>query len=243
MPRDPRVARAFVVRAAVAALVVGAAAAGARADDATTPEAFAGRFVAAVDGRDRASISALLDTRSLACLSGENAPLLDENFRNWTNMPIPPRYRTRFDPLGPDAKLVLDAFMPGRFDYPVRPTQRMQIDFDESDSHVQSLIAELGLEAGVWKVVLPCPKPGTMAWIGTMREEGAAQAAGQAATVDALVAGMSAGYRDELTAIAKGGRRIEAVHKLEKDRQVELAVAVLAMKRIAPLDGAAPAKP
>ncbi|MGD0722272.1 MAG: hypothetical protein ABR970_14635 [Roseiarcus sp.] len=243
MPRDSQGALASIVRAALAALAVGAAAAGARAEDASTPEAFASRFVAAIDSRDRGRIEALLDTRSLACLSGENAALLDENFENWTRAPIPPRYRARFDPLGPDATLVLDAFMPGRFDYPVRPTRRMQIDFDESDSHVQSLIAELGLEAGAWKVVLPCPKPGTMAWIRTMREEGAARAAGQAATVDALIAGMSAGYRDELTAIAKGGRWIDAVHKLEKDRQVELGVAVLAMKRIAPLDGAAPAKP
>ena len=149
----------------------------------------------------------------------------------------------QFDPLGPDATLALDAFMPGRFDYPVRPTRRMQIDFAQSDTNHQSLIAEISVEAGVWKVVLPCPKPGAMAWMRTMREEGAARAAAQTAAVDALLAGLSAGYRGELTAMAKAGRWIDAARRIEKDKQVELAIAVLAMKRIAPLGGAAPAKP
>jgi hypothetical protein len=58
-----------------------------------------------------------------------------------------------------------DAFMPGRLVYPARPTRKMQISVDDTASNGRLVIAEIGLEAGEWKVDLACPKEGTMAWM------------------------------------------------------------------------------
>ena len=128
----------------------------------------------------------------------------------------------------------MDAFMPGRFDYPVRPTVSAQINPDATAAKHTMLIVEIGVDTGEWKVVLACPKEGTVAWMNQAREEEKAKAIERAKVVDALIANMSADYRDELVLMATRGHWIDAVQKIEKDRQVDLTVAVLAMKRLSP---------
>jgi len=206
------------------------------AESAAQQEAFVNRFIAAINSKDSGKIMALVDSRSLACLTGENAPLLSFTIDNWMKYPISPRYNAQFKDLGPEAPLLMDSFMPGRFDYPVRPTRAVQIQADVTASNGVIVIAEIGLEAGEWKIVLACPKEGTTAWMNKAREEKKAKDVEQAKLVDALIAGMSPDYRNELVSIAKGGHWIDAVHKIEKDRQVDLTIAVLAMKRLAPLE-------
>jgi len=199
------------------------------------PDAFVRRFVAAINSKESAQITALIDSRSLKCLSGEAAELLYFTIANWIEAPISAQYKAQIDDLGPEAPLLMDAFMPGRFVYPARPTRKVQISY-VTTSKGRLVIGEIGSEAGEWKVDLACPKEGTMAWMKQAREEGKAKALERAKVVDALVAGISPDYRDELVAMAKGGHLIDAVHKIEKDRQVDLATAVLVMKRLAPLE-------
>jgi hypothetical protein len=222
-------AAVFVLSAlpAVAGSAVGA-------ESAASPEAFVNRFVAAVNSKEPGQITALVDSRSLACLTGESAELLSDTIANWTKNPISPGYHVQLDDLGPDAPLVMDAFMPGRFDYPARPTRKVQISTEATTGHGTLLLLEIGVEAGAWKIVLGCPKAGTMAWIKQERAEKEAKTAEQGKVADALVAGMSPDYRAELVSMAKAGRWIDAVHKIEKDRQVELTIAVLVMKILAP---------
>jgi hypothetical protein len=124
-----------------------------------------------------------------------------------------------------------DAFMPGSFVYPARPTRKVQISADVTASSGRLIIAEIGLEAGEWKVDLACPKEGTMAWMKQAREEGIEQGK----VVDALIASLSPDYRNELVSMTKSGHWIDAAHKIEKDHQVELTIAVLAMRKLSPL--------
>jgi hypothetical protein len=124
------------------------------AEGAAQPEAFVNRFIAAINSKDSGKIMALIDSRSLACLTGENAPLLSFTLDNWMEHPISPRYNAQFKVLGPEALLLMDSFMPGRFDYPVRPTREVQIQADVTASNGVIVIAEIGLEAGEWKIIL-----------------------------------------------------------------------------------------
>lgn len=242
MQRPSQLVRAIVGRATVAIALI-AVAGPAYAESAVSPEAFASQFVAAINSGDRGRIEALIDRQSLACLSGEGEPLLAYTIGNWIKQPIPPQYKTQFDEIGADATLVMDVFMPGRFDYPVRPTRKAQISFELSSSNFYQLIAEIGLEAGAWKIVLACPKAGTMAWMLQARAEDEAKTRERDKAVDALVKDMSADYRAELLAMAKAGHWIDAVHKIEKDRQVDTTTAVQTMEKLAPFDSAPPTKP
>ena len=204
------------------------------AESTASPEAFVNRFVEAINSKDSGQITALIDGKSLACLTGESAELLSFTIGLWTKDSISPQYHVQFDDLGQEAPLMMDAFMPGRFDYPVRPTRKVQISTEATSGHGNLLLLEIGVEAGEWKVVLACPKEGTMAWMKQARAEQEAKTAEQTKVADALIAGMSPDYRAELVSMAKGGHWIDAVQKIEKDRQVELTIAVLAMKIIAP---------
>jgi hypothetical protein len=66
------------------------------------------------------------------------------------------------------------------------------------------------------------------------REEGQAKATERARAADAVIAGMSPEYRAELASMAKSGRLADAYHKVQNDKQVDLATAVLVMKIVAP---------
>jgi hypothetical protein len=202
---------------------------------ADSPDAFVKRFVAAIGGKDPAQVMALVDRRSLACLSGDGAELLSFTVSNWTHDSISPNFTSRVEDIVPDAPLLMDAFMPGRFDYPARPTRKLQIQSDGAGGNSSAVIVEIGADAGEWKILLACPKPGTMAWLTQQREEGKAKALEQAKAVDGLLTDLSADYRAELVSMAKGGHWIDAAHKIQKDRNVELSIAVLAMKKISPL--------
>jgi len=205
-----------------------------RASDAL-PDAFVSRFVAAINSKEPAQITALIDSRSLKCLSGEGAELLSFTVTNWIgDAPVSKQYKFQIEDLGPEAPLLMDAFYPGRFVYPARPTRKVQITVEATDTKVRQVIAELGLEAGEWKVDLACPKEGTMAWMKQSREEGKAKTLERTKVVDALVADISPAYRDELVAMAKNGRWIDAVHNIEKERQIDLTTAVSVMNRLAP---------
>ena len=141
-----------------------------------SPDAFVSRFVAAINSARRsAQITALIDSRSLKCLSGEAAELLSFTIANWIKAPISAQYKVQIDDLGPEAPLLMDAFMPGRFVYPARPTRKVQISAEVTASSGRLIIAEIGLDAGEWKVDLACPKEGTVAWMKQTREEGIEQ--------------------------------------------------------------------
>jgi hypothetical protein len=196
-----------------------------------SPDAFVSRFVAAINSKESAQITALIDSRSLKCLSGEAAELLSFTIANWIKAPISAQYKAQIDDLGPEAPLLMDAFMPGRFVYPARPTRKVQISAEVTASSGRLIIAEIGLDAGEWKVDLACPKEGTMAWMKRAREEGIEQGK----VVDALIASLSPDHRNELVSMAKSGHWIDAAHKIEKDHQVELTIAVLAMRKLSPL--------
>ena len=107
---------------------------------------------------------------------------------------------------------------------------KVQISAEVTATSGRLIIAEIGLDAGEWKVDLACPKEGTMAWMKRAREEGIEQGK----VVDALIASLSPDYRNELVSMAKSGRWIDAAHKIEKDHQVELTIAVLAMRKLSP---------
>jgi len=200
-----------------------------------SPDAFANRFVAAINSKEPAKVAALIDSRSLACLSGEAADLLSFTIANWSQTPISAQYKAQIDDIGPDAVLLMDAFMPGRFEYPARPTRKVQIN-DVTATGSRMVIAEIGLAAGEWKIDLGCPKAGTVAWLKQARAERRAKDAEQGKIVDTLVASLSDDERGELIAMAKGGRWVDAAHKIEKDHSVELTIAVLAMKKLSPME-------
>jgi hypothetical protein len=227
-----------IVGRSIAAVLFGALALVARgaqgAGGAASPEAFADRFVAAINSKDAEQLRALIDRRSLACLTAEAPDLLSFSVSNWLSHSISPGYKTTIEDIGPDATLLMDVFMPGRFAYPARPTRKVQIQSEITESKFELEDAEIGVDADGWKIILGCPKPGTAAWMKQAREEGQAKHAERAKAADAVVAGMSPEHRAELAAMAKDGRIIDAYHKVQNDSQVDLTTAVLVMKIVAP---------
>ena len=50
-----------------------------------------------------------------------------------------------------------------QFDYPVRPTHLLQIDFATGSNSSTTLLLQVVREGQEWREVVPCPRPETIA--------------------------------------------------------------------------------
>ena len=192
--------RRRVAHATAAALLF----AGPAAFAATDPQAqaFVEALVAAINSKDTAKRKALVHPDSLRCATAGSDALLDEQFARQARRAVPANVTWSLTPAPPGLPLFAD-----KFDYPVRPTHRLQLDFSTGPNRSTTMVLQVARHGGAWRQVRACPKPETVA---------AAMAASQARAqhrqkVERLLKDLSPKVKDEVVALLKDGRRIDAI--------------------------------
>ena len=164
-------------------------------------QAFVQALVEAINSKDAAKRKALVHPGSLRCAT-EQDTLLDEQFARQARRGIPLNVSWTLTPAHPGQPLFAD-----KFDYPVRPTHLLQLDFDTGPNRSTTLLLQLAKLGSEWREVSACPKPETLA---------AAKAASLARAqhrekVEQLLKSISPKVKEEVVALLKEGRKIEAI--------------------------------
>jgi ribosomal protein L7/L12 len=192
--------RRRVAHATAAALLF----AGPAAFAATDPQAqaFVEALVSAINSKDTAKRKALVHPDSLRCATAGSDALLDAQFARQARRAVPANVTWSLTPAPPGLPLFAD-----KLDYPVRPTHRLQLDFSTGPNRSTTMVLQMARHGGAWRQVSACPKPETVA---------AAKAASQARAqhrqkVERLLKDLSPKVKDEVVALLKDGRRIDAI--------------------------------
>jgi ribosomal protein L7/L12 len=165
-------------------------------------QAFVEALVAAINSKDAAHRKALLHPDSLRCATADKDTLLDEQYARQARRAVPANVTWSLTPAPPGLPLFAD-----KFDYAVRPTHRLQLDFSTGPNRSTTMVLQVARHGGAWREVRACPKQETVA---------AAKAASQARAqhrqkVERLLKDLSPKVRDEVVALLKDGRRIDAI--------------------------------
>ena len=128
----------------------------AEADIASTPafKAFEESFVAAVNSKDRATLTTLVHPTSAADLAANKA-LADTFFKSRFTRTIPAEHKTTVTVLPADKPL---PFTEMGFSYPVRPTHQFHIEFMAAPDQNAGSIGFIVLQDGKWLEVVPAKK-------------------------------------------------------------------------------------
>ena len=169
------------------------------------PEAFVGLFVDAINSKSAERRLALLHPKSKACVNAQTQPYYDWIFSRQLRHVIPAKYKVAAEPLAGKQSLPSD----GKSDYPLRPSHQLQIDFDTGPYSSTSIVLFIVRDGARWYEVLPCPRPDAISSIPAIE----AKRAEQARKVESLVAGLPDPLRAEIIALARQGRRIDAINK------------------------------
>ncbi|MGH8722684.1 MAG: hypothetical protein ACREU4_11905, partial [Burkholderiales bacterium] len=164
-------------------------------------QVFVKALVEAINSKDAAKRKALIHPDGLRCAT-EQDMLLDEQFARQARRTVPTNVSWTLTPAHPGQPLFAD-----KFDYPVRPTHLLQLDFETGLNRSTTMVLQVARHGGAWRQVSPCPKPETVA---------AARAASQARAqhrekVERLLKEIAPQLKADVVALLKDGRRIEAI--------------------------------
>lgn len=192
------------------------------------PEAFAKEFVDAVNSKNTERRLALLHPKSRACINAQTRPYYDWIFTRQSRHVIPAVYKVTMNPVPGDAALMSD----GRSDYPLRPTQQLQIDFETGPYRSTSIILSIARDGAEWREVLPCPRPEAIAGIRAVE----AERAQQEQRVRSLIVKLVDPLRAEIIALARKGQRIDAIKKYREATGEDLSTAKSVVDLLVPRD-------
>jgi hypothetical protein len=188
--------------------------------------AFVASVVEALNSKSVERRRALLHPKSLPC-----ATIEPDSFYTWMvtrqfKDSVPADYKGKVTPLPPDQPLMFA----DKFDYPVRPTHMLQLDFERQPYSGKTMLLYLVRDANRWYEMTPCPRPETLAAARAAR-----QAEGQRAErAQALVAAMPAELRSKVLELVKAGRRIDAAKHYQTASGEDLTTAVAVVDLLAP---------
>jgi hypothetical protein len=182
------------------------------------PDVLAKLFVDAVNSKSAERRLALLHSKSKACIDAQTQPYYDWILSRQLKYVIPVgKYKVAVEPLTGEQSLPSD----GRSDYPLRPSHQLQIDFDTDPYSSTSVVLLIVRDGGRWYEVLPCPRPDAIADIWAAE----ARRAKRERKVESMVAGLHDPLRAEIIALARQGRRIEAINKYRDTTGQDLTTA------------------
>ena len=196
----------------------------ARAQPADDAVAFAKPLVTAINTRNAERRTQLAHPASLLCLNGRARLFFEDTSANQGTPPIPSNYRAQVKAI-PASQPLLFA---DRFDYAVRPTHQLQIDFETGQFSGKTLVVQIAHDGRQWREVWPCPKPETLAQMVAAKEARIEHDK----KVQALAAGMAAPLRAQILALAQQGQKVEAIRRYQSVSGEDLAVAKDVVERL-----------
>lgn len=191
-----------------------ATAGGAAAQDTDTTRAFVEEVVAAINSKSVERRKALLHPATLACPRPE---LFDDVLARQAARTVPAGYRWTTTPLPPGQPLLFA----DKFDYAIRPSHELQIDYATSPTHSVTLVLYVARDGHRWRQVLGCPSPDTVAQARATKAAGAKRAE----RVRALVTATSLELREAVLKLYREGRRLDAYKHYERASGEDLATA------------------
>ena len=120
--------------------------------------AFVTALVEAINGKSPERRKALLHPKSIPCMAGDAAPFFDQILARQLREPVPANPRWSVRALPPDQPLMFA----DKFDYPLRPTHTLQIDFEQGPARGRTFLLQVVRDGNTWREILPCPKPATL---------------------------------------------------------------------------------
>jgi len=141
--------------AAALAAVVAAAAVPARADSPDRPLEFAPRLVAAINGKNADRRRALLHPKTLACITRETRPFIEQSLADQFRYTIPADYRSRVEAIPAERPLqVADGVT-----FPLRPTHQVQLDGQTGPQQGVTFVGRVAYTESAWGDGWPCITP------------------------------------------------------------------------------------
>jgi hypothetical protein len=189
-------------------------------------DAFVASVIDAINSKSLERRRALLHPASLPCADTEPDSfyrfMVDEQSKD----PIPAGSTWKVAPVPPDQPLPSS----DKFDYPIRPTHTLQIDFDLTPRRSKRLILQLVHDGDRWFEMTACARAQTADGVRLRRQ----LAAPRAERVRALVAAMPPALRAELVELVKAGRRDDAVRRYQAATHEDPAWAVEVVELLSP---------
>ncbi len=125
------------------------AAAPAMADSPDRPLEFAPRLVAAINGKNVDRRKELLHPKTLACITPQTQPFIEDWLADQFRYSIPASYKSRFDVIPADRPLsVADGVT-----FPLRPTHQVQIDWETGPQQGVTFVAMVAYTESGWREV------------------------------------------------------------------------------------------
>ena len=192
-------------------------------------ETLAQDFVKAVNDKSIDRRMKILHPKTAACINPQTQPFFDWIFSRQFKYVIPASYKTKMQPSTGSAFSPAEA----KFDYPVRPTHILQIDYSSRPFSSTTIVLSIVEEGGRWYEVLPCPQPGAV----SMAKASEAKSKELEARAKRLAAELQDPLRAEIISLARDGRRIDAVKKYAAASGEDLVVSDSVVKLLEGIEG------
>ncbi|MBI5086487.1 MAG: hypothetical protein HZB13_18065 [Acidobacteria bacterium] len=179
------------------------------------PEELARSLVEAINGRSLERRVAILHPATRACMTPETDAYFSWIFSRQLKYTIPQgKYKTLVEPVA--APMDLNKLL-----YPVRPSHLLRLDFETAPHSSTTLVLQIARHDGRWYEVLACPGPELVA--GAQRSQ--AETERQEKRAQEVLSSAGESLRAEVAAMAKDGRRVDAIRKVAAATGEDLAVA------------------
>ena len=212
--------------AAALAAVLAATAVPASADSPARPLEFAPRLVAAINGKDLDRRRALLHPKTLACITRETRPFIEQSLADQFRYTIPADYRSRAEAIPADRPLqVADGVT-----FPLRPTHQVQLDWQSGPQQGVTFVALVAYTEKGWREVWPCISPDKAPAMQAAKEARLQQGV----RVQSLAANMPQALRNEVMRLVAEGKKIDAIKLYQGTTKEDLTTSRAVVELITP---------
>ena len=178
--------------------------------------AFVQKLVAAINRDDREARKSLMHPDALVCDQALKQAMAEGAYAPKQSK-IPPGYRWQISaiPAG------VAGWFPDKFDYPVRPTHQLSIDFDTAPTRSDGIVLQVVRYRNEWREVTGCPKAETVS-----EARNAARARRQQQErIHSLATNIAPKLKSEVLRHLADGRKVDAILHYRNASDEDLAIA------------------
>lgn len=196
------------------------------ADRPDQPLDFAPHLVAAINAKKLEPRKALLHPKTLACITPKSRPLIDDSLTEQFRYNIPADYRSRAEAVRANLPLaVSDGVV-----LPVRPTHRVQLDWQTGPATNVTFVVQVAYADGAWREVWPCIADDKVPAIRAANEARRQQGV----RAQSLAASLPQALRTELLALIAKGQKIDAIKRYQEVTKEDLTTSRTVVEMITP---------
>jgi hypothetical protein len=194
-----------------------------RAQPPEIDRAFVDGFVAALNSGSLEPRLALVHPGARDCTAGEVGEWWREAVARQARDPVPAQHTAHI------AELASAPPFGERFDYPVRATHQLQLDYTPAPHRSRTVLVLLARDGNRWMEVVPCATADTVAAIRARRQERAKEAE----RIRTLAARAPADVRETVVKLYTSGRSADAYQAYARASGEDLATAKAVVELLA----------